>query len=114
MNNIEPYIYHAKYIDNYDADTVGLIVDVGFNVNLNEKFRLLGINAPEIKSQDKEIAIAGRDYLRSLIEGKDLLVKTKRVQEKFGRWLCIIYVDGENINQKMIDAGHAKPFMVDI
>jgi micrococcal nuclease len=113
VKKLEPYIYHAQYVDNYDADTVRLIIDVGFNIKINEKFRLLGINAPEIKSADKEAAIAGRDYLKSLLEGKDLLVKTKKVQEKWGRWLCRIYVDDIDINAEMIKTGHAIEFMVD-
>lgn len=107
------FSYRAVFIDNYDADTVRLKIDLGFNITVEEKFRLLGINAPEIKSDDKAKAIEGRDYLRSCLEGKDLVVKTEKGQEKFGRWLCTIYVDGVDINQEMIKAGHAKPFMVD-
>jgi micrococcal nuclease len=107
--------YKAHIDSVYDGDTVTATIYLGFFVTVTEKFRLLGINTPELrKGNDREAGKAARDYLASLIEGKDVIMKTEKSPEKYGRWLSTVFVDGENINQKMIDAGHAKPFMVDV
>ena len=47
------YRYKAKVLDVYDADTCTLLIDVGFNIHLKEKVRLLGIDTPEIKTRNK-------------------------------------------------------------
>ena len=107
------YEYSATYVKNYDGDTVHLAVDAGFNVTIFERFRLLGINCPEMHGSDKAKAIKARDYLRSLLEGKKLVINTEKGQEKYGRWLLKISVNGLDVNQHMVESGHAVPFMVD-
>ena len=90
----------------YDGDTVWLEVDLGFGLKFTENFRLLGINAPELRTPTGP---AARDYLRALVEGQALVVKTsKDKKEKYGRYLATILLpDGTNVNEKMIETGHA-------
>jgi micrococcal nuclease len=107
--------YKAHIDSVYDGDTVTATIYLGFFVTVTEKFRLLGINTPELKKGDNRIAGAeARDYLKQLIEGKDVIMRTEKSPEKYGRWLSTIFLEGENINQKMIDAGHAVPFMIEV
>ena len=107
------YEYKAHIDDVYDGDTVTATIYLGFLVTVTEKFRLLGINTPELrKGNDREAGKAAGDYLRSLILGKDVIMQTEKSQEKYGRWLARIILDGVDINAEMIKAGHAIPFMV--
>jgi len=45
-----PYVYRAEIVGVHDGDTVTARVDVGFSVSTYTDLRLLGINAPELKS----------------------------------------------------------------
>lgn len=84
----------------------------------NQRIRLYGINAPELHSENPAPGIAAREYLRSLVEGKQVKLKTFQTpigddkREKYGRFLGELIMSGNSINKKMLDAGLAKPFMV--
>jgi micrococcal nuclease len=118
---MKPTLYHysAKVISVYDGDTFDAIVDMGFSTSVNIKVRMLGIDTAEIKSKDpeqKEKAIAARDFLRSLILDKKIIIRTAGM-EKYGRWLGEIWEfpkEGEevteSINDQMVRLGHAKAY----
>lgn len=106
--NFEPYVYKADIIAVFDGDTCTAIVDLGMRVSVEITIRLAGINAPEMRSAQKLDGIKARDFLRSRILMKSVLIKTyKDKTEKYGRWLADIWMDGVNINQEMITNGHA-------
>ena len=42
------YTYKAKLKRVIDGDTVDLVVDAGFYISVHQRFRLKGIDAPEI------------------------------------------------------------------
>jgi len=107
------YFYNAVVVDVYDGDTITLDIDLGFNMWMkNERIRLNGINSPEIRTKNIEEKKAGykaRDYFRSLILNKNILIKTiKDKKGKYGRYLGEIFLKGLNINDKMVQQGYAK------
>ncbi|MGM9924752.1 MAG: thermonuclease family protein [Bacillus sp. (in: firmicutes)] len=73
-------------------------------------FRLLGINTPELRGAEKEKGIAARDYLKGLIEGKEVVVTADK-KDKYGRQLAIVYYQGLNINDHLLKEGYAVPYM---
>lgn len=114
------YTYTATVAKIVDGDSVWLVVDVGYRMTYKDNFRLIRINTPELRSRDAEVkaaAYAAKDRLRELIPvGAEVLIRTAK-SGKYGRWLAEIYVDdgyGElvNINDIMVEEGHAVPFMV--
>ena len=110
------YEYNVIIISVYDGDTVTADVDLGFGVWLRkQKFRLIGINTPEIRTRDlneKKRGYAARDRLRELVLDKRVIVKSHG-KGKYGRWLVDIIDDsGKSINQMLITEGHAKPYLV--
>jgi len=45
--------------------------------------------------------------------GTEVTVTTfKDKREKYGRYLGVIWLKGENINQRCVTEGYAKPYMV--
>jgi micrococcal nuclease len=77
-----------------DGDTVDLYIDLGFHSFRRERFRLLKINAPEMKGDSKEAGQASKDFMTSLLmkEGEwPLRIVTKRDPDLYGRWLAEIY-----------------------
>ena len=85
-----------------DGDTVKL--------QTGETVRLLGINAPE-KGQVYYKESASR--LRELIEGKKVfLEKDVEDKDKYGRLLRYIFLNGENINVKLVREGLATVYII--
>lgn len=107
------YEYRATVISVTDGDTVRLDIDLGFSVILNNTpIRLIGIDAPEIRT------LAGRGartYLRSLLpKGTVITLQTyKDKTEKYGRILgTLVTENGVNLNLEMVNSGHAVPYLV--
>lgn len=113
MEKEKLYFYKARVTSVYDADTVRADIDLGFGIiKKNEKLRLYGIDAPEVRGHDIEKGRRSRDILRSMILDKDVILKTiKDRKGKYGRILCIIYIFNEeelNVNSWLISNGYAK------
>ena len=115
------YLYHykAEVLSVYDGDTVTLMIDQGMKHFARVKVRMIGIDTPEIRTRDldeKKRGYAAKDYLKSRIEGKTIIVQTLK-KGKFGRWLGVLwdYSEdseelGESLNDEMIRMGHAKAY----
>lgn len=113
------YEYHASLVRVIDGDTVVMVVDLGFTVSVNIEFRLLGINAPEMKGTSKVAGQAAKEHLEQLLAQGSLSLKSDKAPktDKYGRWLADITVtkpDGTsfNANQQMIADGFAVAYMV--
>ena len=98
-----------------DGDTVDVDIDLGFDVVLKkQRVRLHGINAPESRTRDleeKQYGLAAKARLKELLEnGETLSLRTaidKKARGKYGRILGTLYADGVNINDLLIEEGHA-------
>ena len=112
---ISLYCYKAKVVSVYDGDTCTVDIDLGLKTWVRgEKLRLSRINTPELRGDEREMGLLARDYLRNLIDGKDILLQTIADKEgKFGRYLAEIWLlnpEGEwiNVNDQLINSGHAE------
>jgi micrococcal nuclease len=118
------YIYQAELIRVVDGDTVDLIIDLGFDTSRKERFRLYGIDAPEMRTKEGKEAKAWLwEVLQPLetIYVQTIQLSTKAKRDKYGRFLAVLYdelptlvptirrpVHPASINAKMIVRGHAK------
>lgn len=106
--------YSAKVLEVIDGDTIDVSIDLGFNVLHTIRVRLYGINTPETRTKNKEEKLRGqkaKERLKELIEGKIVTIKTQKDDtEKFGRYLGIVFLDNNNINQTLISEGHATEY----
>ncbi len=109
------YTYKAHVVSVYDGDTLTVDIDLGFDVHLKGlKVRMYGINAPEMKGVSKPQGTLSRDALRNRVLDKDIIIHTlEDKQEKFGRWLGKIDLNGEDINGWMVANNYALVFMDD-
>ena len=79
----------------------------------SEKIRLAYIDTPELKGEHKEEGIAAGDFLRQLVLNKKVIIQTIKnpsggdKQEKYGRYLGVIWLDGVNVNDLLIAKGYA-------
>jgi micrococcal nuclease len=106
------YTYRATVTSVYDGDTITCTISLGFDIELkDQKIRLLGINAPEVRGEQRESGLVTRDRLREKIDGKQVLLKTKKDKKgKYGRWLGTIWLGEEDVNQWLLTEGLAKVY----
>ena len=89
------HIYQAQIVKVIDGDTLDLMIDQGFGNFTQQRMRLYGINAPEMRTN------AGRDLREGLrflyLPGSSVVVqsieapKSKQFRDKYGRYLAIIH-----------------------
>jgi micrococcal nuclease len=114
------YYYKAEIVSVYDGDTVTVNIDCGFNLVMrNEKVRLYGIDAPEVRGKTREEGLKSRDALRELLLtnkfAHKIMIKTyKDKKGKYGRYLAniILFTNDEdetiiNVNNWMVSNGFA-------
>lgn len=112
---MDKYLYSCKVLDVYDADTMTLLIDVGFSIHIKEKCRLMGVDTPEIRTRnakEKKFGLEARDFVRELILGKDVEIQTYK-KGKFGRYLIDLFIEGYvdnsvTLNSVLVDRGYAK------
>lgn len=116
--------FAARPVRGVDGDTSDLLVDMGLRNQRNERFRLLGINAPELHDPDltvRNAAIKSTGRLNELLQLGDhpetrwpLRILTLK-DDSFGRWLATIFFTDangieRNINTAMLSEGLAVPY----
>jgi micrococcal nuclease len=101
------YEYIAVVRSVHDGDTFKADIDLGFGIWFsNQTFRLLGIQAWELK---EEGGPAARDELARLMPiGSEILIRTKKdSKEKFGRYLATVLSHGGDVATALVAGGHA-------
>lgn len=114
---VQPYQYWAQVTRIVDGDTIEMNVAVGFKVAIHERFRLIGVDTPEVysvkrTSEEYKRGKAASDYVKKRIPpGSWVEIKVYAEQrEKYGRWLCEVFVDGKSLNEDLIAKGHAHEY----
>jgi micrococcal nuclease len=109
------YIYRANVVDVYDGDTITVDVDLGFYMWLHKReFRLYGINAPEVTGIERAEGEKARDFLRSRILAKQVIIQSiknpveEKQREKNGEFLAVVWLDGINLNDLLVKERYAK------
>ena len=123
---LEPaYAYRAKLVDVIDGDISVFLVDCGFDVWIHATVRFEGIDAyettrrgswddglSETEIQDKiQRGHAAKAIIRDrLLSAKTIIINTTRrnttgrtKKEKYGRWLGIIWADGINLCDLLLE-----------
>ena len=123
------YHYAADVISVYDGDTITVDIDLGMSLwKKGVHLRLWRINTPEVKGESHTAGLKVRDYVRSLVDGRQVLLRTildKRGDDstgKYGRLLAEVLVpeieNGVivsyiNLNEDLLQRGYALPMNAD-
>jgi micrococcal nuclease len=112
----KPFTYRISKdtINVYDGDTFKCDIDLGFSIILKKQaIRLSGINCPELRTKDKREKALGYEAKEKLIEILDEayeITLQSLGKGKFGRVISIIYADGYNVNDMMVESGLARAY----
>lgn len=112
--------YLAEVVRVIDGDTVHLRVDLGLRVWKEVYLRLEGIDAPEIRGEEKEEGMRSRDGLEMIFDGHEslgnCLTVTINKGKSFDRWIGTIYAHAPdapdtrpiNLSEAMVELGLAE------
>lgn len=113
------YTYAARVLRVVDGDTLDALIDVGFGIRIQERFRLKAINAPEIKTRAGQKAA---QFLTDTLSKSPILVVRTSKAGMYGRWLGDLFVmpgtqdprliaaEGDYLNQMLLDQGLAERY----
>lgn len=113
QNKLYHYKIH-KLVKVVDGDTIDAVIDLGFNIFVEKRIRLYGIDTPECRTRDleeKARGLAAKKKLKQLLtEKKEPIFIESFGEGKFGRLLAKIYVDQHDIIATMIHEGYGKEY----
>ena len=87
---LEPsFTYPAKVMNIVDGDTYDLMIDLGHDVHVAARIRLLGVDTPETRTKDLEEKRLGLEAKQRVIDLhlNEVTVRTVK-KDSFGRWLA--------------------------
>lgn len=87
----------------YDGDT--LTLDTG------DKIRVKWVNTPELKPAEA-YGPEARDFTRSIVQGKHVKLVGTPIRDGYGRIVAGLEVEGENLSQKILEAGMGHLFVI--
>lgn len=109
------YQYKGTVTNVVDGDTVDVTLEVGFYISLKLRFRLYGINTPELRTTTMTEGLASKARVSELLLNKTCVIDTYK-PDKYGRWLGVFHVTDAsgadiNVNKTLIAEGLAVPYM---
>lgn len=88
----------GKVVSVHDGDTITILAG-----KEQVKIRLFGIDAPELK---QPYGKKSKRFLSNLIAGQIVEVK-ENGNDRYGRTIGTIFLNGEDINAQMVESGYA-------
>lgn len=95
-----------------DGDTYDLTIALGFHLTAALRFRLAGVNTPEVYGPNATAAGAeASEFVRAWLEGRRLRARTYKAGA-FGRWLADVYDADtlEDLGRALLEAGLAEVY----
>lgn len=96
------YKYKAVITNVVDGDTFDMDIDLGFNIHIHERVRLLDIDTPEKFGEEKELGLIVKEYATYNFLGQEVIIESEKEDvgadtDSFGRWLVRATINGEDI-----------------
>lgn len=100
------FTYPAIVIHVIDGDTFTAAVELGLGFTTVQTLRLRALDAPEIETAAGREA---KEFLEKLLpRGLKVIIRTRQ-SDKYDRYLADLFVNGEYVNQKLVEEGLALP-----
>ena len=97
--------YYAEVLRVLDGDTIDVLINVGFNIFLQDRIRLYGVNTPETRTKDLKEKAAGmkaKQFVVSALFCKKIKIRTIK-KGKYGRYLAMVYIPTASNNGDYCD-----------
>ena len=108
---IIPHVYPVTEFEVYDGDTIKVIMDLGMGINYKTSVRVDGINAPEVRGEEKAAGLVVKSRVEEWLKDRKIYVKYLRV-DKYGSRIVgkIIRDDGSELSPYLLQANLAKAY----
>jgi endonuclease YncB( thermonuclease family) len=117
-----PYTLKAELHHAWDGDTIWLIVDRGEGWQSKSKYRLFGVDTPEIRGasdEEEKYAREAKEFVEEKLSEAELMITTHKGKSKYD-WMAEVFIrepiismdSGEetiwdaSLAQLIIEAGH--------
>ena len=94
----QPYTFKAELHHAWDGDTIWLVMDRGEGWQSKGKYRLYGVDTPEIRGatdEEEQYAREAKDFLEERLSDRVLVVSTHRGDSKYD-WMAEIWIERDN------------------
>lgn len=98
--------YKATILNAIDGDTLDVVVDLGFRISHEQRVRLYGVNTPE---RGQPGYAEAQNMVKSHV-GSEVVIRTIKPHDKYGRWLAEVLIDGRSLSDALIASGHGVPY----
>ena len=98
----DEYVRKAQVVRVVDGDTVDFRIDLGWNLSMVERCRLLDVDTPEIRGRERPQGLEYKEFVINWLSAYEYYwIRSRKYKSgKYGRTLTDIYnPDGEHLNQ---------------
>ena len=105
------YVYPATVTRIIDGDSIEVKLDMGHHMHKEEAdIRLLGINTPEVRGEEKELGKVAKSRVEELLPlGTKVVVHSAKL-DSFGRMLADVWIMNQyekSISEILVEEGYA-------
>lgn len=111
---MDPYIRRARFSRVIDGDTLRLVIDLGWNTSTEKNCRLLRVDAPEVRGEERPQGLAAKAFVEEWVTEHAMgmpwpfIIRSEK-DDAFGRYLIELTARGGcNLNDDLLAAGHAE------
>lgn len=108
----ENYIRSVQLVEVIDGDTVDLLVDLGWDIQIEQRIRLAQVDTPEVRGSEKSAGLFVEGFVRDTLTKDDPELFLRSVdysKDKYGRAVGVIYVNGQSLNDLLLERKLAWP-----
>lgn len=107
------YEYRARFLYNYDGDTIDFQIDLGFDVLINIRVRLARVDTPELRGNERELGLIVKENVRKkMMNAEEIVIKTYKDRKgKYGRYIGEVIYDDINLSDYLLAEGLATEYL---
>ena len=97
------YTYKGVITNIVDGDTYDVDIDLGFHIHIHERIRLLNLDTPECRGEEKDLGRICKEYAEFHFLNKEIILQSEEEikepkTDSFGRWLCRIFLESDMLS----------------
>ena len=103
----------ATVVSVYDGDSITVEADLWPGLSWDGSIRVRGVDTPEINGECEEeerMAQEAKAFVEGLVLGKTVFLHQVHEEDRYGRPLAYVLVDGEDLTTLLIEAGHGRAY----
>lgn len=110
------YEYRATVERVVDADTLDLLISVGFGIYKKERIRLARVDAWETRGDERIQGVKAKEFVEDVLHAvTEVTITTiKDKKGKYGRYIAEVLIpyEGKNVNlgDLLVEKGHATEY----